>query len=77
MVPKDYRIALTIRGKDYVYPGDSFMDTPIGKWTGCAVFRHTDPRDRPADIFGGDVTLHTGPNRKAYVMLPVIPDAKK
>jgi predicted acyl esterase len=77
-VPKDYRIALTIRGKDYVYPGDSFMETPIGKWTGCAVFRHNDPRDRPANIFGGDVTIHTGPDKKSYILMPIIPeDAKK
>ena len=27
-----------------------------------------------AEIFGGDVTLHTGPKRRAYVMLPVIPE---
>jgi hypothetical protein len=24
-------------------------------------------------VFGGDVTLHAGPGRNAYVMLPVIP----
>ncbi|MCZ6509937.1 MAG: CocE/NonD family hydrolase [Alphaproteobacteria bacterium] len=77
VVPKDYRIALTVRGKDYVYPGDSFMETPLGNWTGCAVFRHNDPRDRPADIFGGEVTLHTSPDRKSYVLLPVIPNGKK
>ena len=74
VVPKDYRIALTIRGKDYIYPGDSHMETPIGKWTGCAVFRHNDPRDRPADVFGGDVTLHTGPKRRSYLLLPIIPE---
>ncbi|MCZ6586910.1 MAG: CocE/NonD family hydrolase [Alphaproteobacteria bacterium] len=77
VVPKDYRIALTVRGKDYVYPGDSFMETPLGNWTGCAVFRHNDPRDRPANIFGGEVTLHTSPDRKSYVLLPVIPNGKK
>tara|TARA_B110000263_G_scaffold94589_1_gene82727 strand:- start:816 stop:2597 length:1782 start_codon:yes stop_codon:yes gene_type:complete len=76
-VPKDYRIALTIRGKDYVYPGDSFMETPIGKWTGCAVFRHNDPRDRPANIFGGDVTIHTGPDKKSYILMPIIPEDTK
>jgi hypothetical protein len=25
-------------------------------------------------VFGGDVTLHTGPGRNAYVMLPIIPE---
>jgi hypothetical protein len=34
---------------------------------------HNDPRDRPADVFGGDVTLHAGPSRQAYLLLPIIP----
>ena len=74
VVPKGYRIALSVRGSDYVYPGDS--NVSLGayvNWTGCGIFRHDDPRDRPAEIFGGDVTLHTGPGQAAYVLLPVIP----
>ena len=74
VLPAGTRLAFSVRGKDYVYPGDSYMETPLGNWTGCAVFRHDDPRDRPADVFGGDVTLHTGPKRRSYVMLPVIPE---
>lgn len=76
VLPAGTRLAFSVRGKDYVYPGDSYMDTPIGKWTGCAVFRHDDPRDRPADVFGGDVTLYSGPKRRSHVLLPVIPDTK-
>ena len=45
-----------------------------GEWTGCGLFKHDDPRDRPASIFGGQVTLHTGPDKQAFVMLPVIPE---
>jgi predicted acyl esterase len=75
VVPKGYRLALSVRGKDYVYPGGTGEGLEsLGKvFTGVAVFRHDDPRDRPAKIFGGDVTLHAGPDRAAYVMLPVIP----
>jgi len=76
-VPKGYRLALSVRGRDYVYPGGA--STNLGEyanWFGCGLFRHDDPRDRPADIFGGDVTLHTGPSQQAYVMLPVIPEKK-
>ncbi len=29
--------------------------------------------DRPAAVFGGKVTLHIGPDRRASVLLPVIP----
>src|SRR5215510_9076774 len=75
VVPRGYRIGLTVRGKDYVYGGESTAGSKtLGqKWTGVGPFRHDDPRDRPAAIFGGDVTLHTGLQRQAYVLLPVIP----
>jgi hypothetical protein len=43
------------------------------EFTGVGPFRHDDTRDRPADIFGSKVTLHMGPDRQAYVLLPVIP----
>jgi hypothetical protein len=36
-------------------------------------FLHDDPRDRPAAIFGGKTTLHVGPDRPAYVLVPVVP----
>ena len=76
-VPAGYRVALSVRGKDYEYPGDSNIQLgEYANWTGVAIFRHDDPRDRPAEIFGGDVTLHTGPKEQAYVMLPVIPEKK-
>ena len=45
----------------------------LGNFTGVGPFKHDDPRDRPPAVFGGDVTLHAGPGRNAYVMLPVIP----
>jgi hypothetical protein len=75
VVPAGFRLALTVRGKDYVYPGGASagLKTLGTAWTGCGPFQHNDPRDRPAAVFGGDVTLHAGPGRNAYVMLPVIP----
>jgi uncharacterized protein len=73
-LPKGYRIALSVRGRDYVYPGEAGAGVETYKaWTGCAIFTHDDPRDRPPAIFGGDVTLHAGPNRPAHALLPVIP----
>ena len=74
VVPPGYRIALTIRGKDYEYEGEaatlSNMKNPM---KGCGPFVHDDPTDRPPEIFGGKVTLHFGPAHKASVLLPVIP----
>jgi uncharacterized protein len=75
-IPKGHRLALSVRGKDYVFPGEpgAGVET-LGKvWTGCGPFLHDDPRDRPPAIFGKNVTLHTGPDRQAYLLLPVIPN---
>ena len=59
VVPAGYRLALSVRGKDYVYPGGggSGLKT-LGSFSGCGPFKHDDPRDRPVSVFGGDVTLH-------------------
>ena len=75
VVPAGHRIALTVRGKDYVYPGGSGgkLSNFKNELTGCGPFLHDDPHDRPARIFGGRNTLHFGPDRAPYVLLPVIP----
>jgi hypothetical protein len=31
-----------------------------------------DPQDRPLPTFGGQTTLHLGPSRPAFMLLPVI-----
>jgi predicted acyl esterase len=74
VVPAGYRLALSVRGRDYVYPGGGGGGLKtLGNFTGVGPFRHDDPRDRPAAVFGGNVTLHAGPGRNAYLLLPVIP----
>ena len=75
VVPKGYRIALSVRGRDYVYPGGPGEGLEkLGKvFTGVGPFRHDHPKDRPAAVFGGDVTLHVGPDKPAHVLLPIIP----
>jgi predicted acyl esterase len=75
VVPAGYRIGLSIRGKDYVYPGGSGgrLSNFKNELTGCGPFLHDDPRDRPQEIFGGKVKLHFGPQHPAYLLLPLIP----
>jgi hypothetical protein len=74
VVPKGYRVALTICGKDYEHGGEaaslSNMKNPM---RGCGPFIHDDPTDRPAAVFGGKVTLHFGPGRQSSLLLPLIP----
>ena len=78
VVPPGYRLALTLRGKDYEYPGPpgvlSNMKYPM---TGCGPFTHTDKKDRPARIFDGVNTLHISPKKAPYILLPVIPTYQK
>jgi len=75
VVPAGYRIALTVRGKDYVYPGGGGgrLSNMKVEFTGCGPFLHAEPGDRPPAFFGGRVTLHFGPDRAAYVLVPIIP----
>jgi predicted acyl esterase len=75
VVPKGYRVALTIRGCDYVYPGGSGgrLSNMKNEFTGNGPFLHDDPRDRPLDIFGGKTTLHLGGGQENFVLLPIIP----
>ena len=74
VIPKDYRIGLAIRGKDYVFGGGPGRAIGFqGEFTGVGGFRHDEARDRPSSVFNGEVTLHMGPNHPAYVMLPIIP----
>ena len=75
VVPAGYRIALTIRGKDYVYPGGSGgrLSNFKNELTGCGPFLHDDPRDRPPEVFAGITGLHFGGAARPYLLLPVIP----
>jgi predicted acyl esterase len=74
-VPPGYRIALTVRGKDYQYGGGSGgkLSNFKNELTGCGPFLHDDPQDRPPEIFGGVTTLHFGRSMPNYVLLPIIP----
>jgi len=75
VVPAGYRVALTVRGRDYEYGGGSGgrLSNFKNELMGCGPFLHDDPVDRPKEIFGGQTTLHFGGDRQAYLLLPVVP----
>ena len=79
VVPAGHRIGLTVRGRDYEYPGGAGpgLGTLGAVFTGVGPFRHDDPRDRPPEIFGKMVTLHCGPGRPSHVLLPIIPETRQ
>jgi predicted acyl esterase len=72
VVPSGYRVALTVRGKDYEWQASTGarLSNFKNELRGCGPFLHNDPRDRPAALFGGTTTLHL---RDSYVLIPVIP----
>ena len=72
VVPAGYRIALSVRGRDYEYPkaGGDRLTTFRNELRGSGPFLHDDPDDRPPEVFGGTVTVHSG----SYVVLPVVPE---
>jgi len=78
VVPAGYRVGLTIRGKDYEYAGASGgrLSNFKNELKGCGPFLHDDPRDRPAEIFGGTTSLHFGRGRQPFLLLPIIPPKK-
>ena len=77
VVPRGYRIALTVRGKDYEFEGAQDA-VELGhfkgsKMRGVAIYTHDDPKHRSADLYRGRTTLHAGPGHPAYLLLPLIP----
>jgi len=74
VVPRGYRIGLSVRGKDYEYPGASLsIPGVLYSLTGVGPFLHNHPKDRPPDIFEGTHTLHFDATRQPYLLLPIIP----
>ena len=74
VLPKGYRLAFTVHGKDF----DHGLPEPMPKiygipMRGCSVFLHDDPIDRDPAIYDGVTTIYTGGDERAsYVLLPII-----
>ncbi len=74
VVPPGYRLALTVRGKDYEVDGtDIALPNAPYPMKGVGPFLHIDPDDRPADVFVTRNTLHFATGRQPYLLLPIIP----
>ncbi len=74
VVPAGYRIALSIRGRDYEHDeAPATLSNMKNPMRGCGPFTHDDENDRPPAVFGGKVTLHFGAGRPASLLLPLIP----
>jgi uncharacterized protein len=73
VLPAGFRICVNIAGKDFERSGDDASSEYRTRGSGPWI--HDDPYDRPASLFGGVTTLHTSPDRQAFLLLPVISKA--
>jgi uncharacterized protein len=75
VIPAGYRIALTVRGRDWEVhrPDAPRLGSFKNEMTGCGPFLHNDPVDRPPELIGSTQTLWAGPERQSWLLLPVIP----
>lgn len=74
VIPKDYRIALTLQGKDFEREGGAgHLGTVVNEMRGSGPFTHTLAGDRPRDVFGGSHSVRTGAQHVSHLLLPVIP----
>jgi predicted acyl esterase len=77
VVPAGYRIALTVQGKDFERAGESRQPASFANpFRGSGPFTHTNPKDRPPEIFDNTHTLHSGGAHDSYLLLPIIPARK-
>ncbi|MGC1553651.1 MAG: CocE/NonD family hydrolase [Bradyrhizobium sp.] len=74
VVPKGYRIALSVRGKDYMWQASTGakLSNFKNELLGCGPFLHDDPRDRPRRLFAGTTTLHLDREVCCNILLPVV-----
>ena len=79
VVPRGFRLGLSVRGRDYVAPfgpPQPIYEKGRPAPNGVGAMFHNDGEDRPAAIFNGTVTLQTGPGKLAHILLPIIPPKK-
>ena len=75
VLPGGYRVALTVQGTDWKFPGVVNAGRLLNfgvPLQGSGPFQHNDPVDRPADIFSGHTTVHTGGDRASWLQLPIV-----
>ena len=76
VIPPGYQVALTIQGKDFERPGEAArLETMVTPFRGSGPFVHTNPHDRPVEIFGGRTRIHGGETHPSHLLLPIIPAA--
>jgi hypothetical protein len=74
VIPKKHRLGVSIRGKDYAWPGGEVkgLGNLDDVFTGVGPFKHENRADRPEEIYDGNITIYTGENYPSNILLPYI-----
>jgi predicted acyl esterase len=75
IVPRGYRLGLLIQGRDFEREEGVRLANFRVPLRGSGPYLHSDPTDRPEDVFGGRTTIHTGSGTPSSLLLPVVPSA--
>lgn len=71
VIPPGYRLALTVRGRDYQYQEDATArGITVAAMNGAGRCLHDDPEDRDEKILAGQVSIHTGAGQPSYLLVP-------
>jgi hypothetical protein len=74
VIPAGYQLALTVQGRDFEFSGSGPWPSVYNvAMKGHGIFLHTDPQDRPTDVYGGMTTLVSSADEPSYLLLPIIP----
>ena len=71
VLPPGYRIGLQVGGRDFERepaddPNEAWVSRGSGPWL------HDHPLDRPASVYGGRTTVHTGGATPSRLLLPIV-----
>lgn len=76
IAPAGYSLAVTVSGVDYVHNLPGKHHVAYGReLRGSGPYWHEHPGDRDRPEFDGTTSLHSGPDQRPYLLLPVIPPA--
>jgi predicted acyl esterase len=75
IAPAGYSLGVSVRGIDYVHGLPGKHHVAYGReLLGSGPYWHEHPGDRDRTQFDGTTTLHSEPDRRPYLLLPVIPE---
>jgi hypothetical protein len=77
VIPAGYRLAVTVRGKDYQHETPSHVPGVQYPLRGIGPFLHVNSENRPSEVFSGVTTLHSNKHDAPYLLLPIIPTKAK